>query len=139
MSPTLSPQDALVAVMITTSAADERMSTLELLSINRIIEGLPVFDGYDPERIRQVSGIVFDILDAEDGLDVIIGLAKETLPEGFNETAYALACDVVAADRQVRFPELRWLEILRRDLSVGRLAAAAIERAARARHLTLPA
>ena len=91
MSPTLSPQDALVAVMITTSAADERMSTLELLSINRIIEGLPVFDGYDPERIRQVSGIVFDILDAEDGLDVIIGLAKETLPEGFNETAYALA------------------------------------------------
>ena len=46
---------------------------------------------------------------------------------------------MVAADRQVRFPELRWLEILRRDLSVGRLAAAAIERAARARHLTLPA
>ena len=39
MPPTLSAQDALVAIMITTSAADERMSTLELLSINRIIEG----------------------------------------------------------------------------------------------------
>jgi hypothetical protein len=138
MPPTLSAQDALVAIMITTSAADERMSTLELLSINRIIEGLPAFDGYEPERLRTVSGVVFEILDAEDGLDAIIGLAKEALPEGFNETAYALACDVVAADRQVRFPELRWLEILRRDLGVGRLAAAAIERAARARHLSLP-
>lgn len=38
MSTVLSPQDALVAVMIATSAADEEQSAQELLSIDRIID-----------------------------------------------------------------------------------------------------
>tara|TARA_B100000676_G_C17995145_1_gene797316 strand:- start:874 stop:1299 length:426 start_codon:yes stop_codon:yes gene_type:complete len=138
MPSTLSPQDALVALMITTSAADERLSALEMLSILRIVDSLPAFDGYDESRVRATSEMVFEILDEEDGLDAIVGLAKEALPEGLNETAYALACDVAAADQDVHIHELRWLEMLRAELGVGRLAAAAIERAARARHLQLP-
>jgi hypothetical protein len=50
------------------------------------------------------------------------------------ETAYALACDVVAADGRATQEELRLLELLRHRLEVGRLPAAAIERGARARH-----
>lgn len=125
--------------MVTTSAADERMSTLELLSISRIIDSLPAFEGYDDQRMRRTLEAVADMLDAEEGLDAIIGLAKEALPEGFYETAYALACDVVAADGHVHISEMRWLDLLRETLGVGRLTAAAIERAARARHLRLPA
>ncbi|MEL6792249.1 MAG: 2-dehydro-3-deoxyphosphooctonate aldolase, partial [Pseudomonadota bacterium] len=62
------------------------------------------------------------------------GLVAEALPERFGETAYALACDVAAADGSVKMSELSFLEMLRHDLKVGRLAAAAIERAARAKH-----
>ena len=138
MSSTIGPQDALVALMITTSAADERMSTLELMSILRIVDGLPAFDGYDENRLRATSEMVLEILDEDDGLDTIVGLAKEALPKDFNETAYALACDVAAADRHVHIHELRWLQMLRTELEVGRLAAAAIERGARARHQALP-
>jgi tellurite resistance protein len=45
-------QDSLVAVMITTSAADGSMSASELLSIERIVGAMPAFANYDPDRIR---------------------------------------------------------------------------------------
>lgn len=134
MSAVLSPQDALVAVMIATSAADEVQSTMELFSIDHIIDTLPAFDGYDKDRVAIVNNIVRDLFAEEDGIDALIGLVAEALPDRFNETAYALACDVAAADGSVKMTELRMLEILRHELGVGRLAAAAIERGARARH-----
>ncbi|MEM7404487.1 MAG: tellurite resistance TerB family protein [Pseudomonadota bacterium] len=134
----MTPQDALVALMVTTSAADERMGAPELLSISRMIDGLPVFEDYDEERVRHISEMVFDMLEADDGLDAIVGLAHDALPEQLRETAYALACDVVAADGQANIHELRWLEMLRHRIGVGRLPAAAIERGARARYQRIP-
>jgi len=132
------PQDALVATMVTTSAADARMSSNELLSIDTMVRALPAFLGYDADRLAWVTRTVLDMLSEEDGLDAIIGMVREALPREFNETAYALACDVAASDGSVRLTELRWLEMLRHELGVGRLAAAAIERGARARHVRIP-
>lgn len=134
MSDALSPQDALVAVMIATSAADEVQSTEELLVIDRILDTLPAFEGYDKDRLGAVNGLVRDLFSEEDGLDALLGLVAEALPDRFNETAYAIACDIAAADGTVKMTEIRFLEMLRHDLNVGRLAAAAIERAARAKH-----
>lgn len=130
----LSAQDALVAVMLATSAADETMTDRELASITSIVDLLPVFRGYDTDRVQQVSGMVTDLFTEEDGLDALLGLVEAALPDHLRETAYALACDVAAADGRVAMSELRMLEELRHELNVGRLAAAAIERGARARH-----
>jgi tellurite resistance protein len=130
-------QDALVAVMITTSAADGEMSAGELLSIERIVGAMPAFGDYDADRIRSVSHTIMDLLSEEDGLDAILGLVKDALPAHLNETAYAMACDVAASDGAVKLTELQFLEMVRHDLGVGRLASAAIERGARARHQTI--
>jgi tellurite resistance protein len=135
----LSSQDALVAVMIAVSAVDQNMTDSELASITGIIDILPVFDGYDRDRTATVSNMVADLFEEEDGLDALIGLIEQALPDHLRETAYALACDVAAADKRVNMSELRFLEMLRHDLRVGRLAAAAIERGARARHQPLMA
>jgi len=59
------------------------------------------------------------------------------LPEKLHETAYAVACDVAAADGSVKPEEARLLEILRGRLRIDNLAGAAIERGARARHAVL--
>ncbi len=85
--------------------------------------------------MKQVSQVVFDLFAEEDGLDALLGLVRENLPERLHETAYVLACDVAAADGMLGDAELRLLEEIRYELSVDRLAAAAIERAARARHM----
>ena len=134
----LAPEDALIAVMVAVSAADESINTPELLSISRIVDYLPVFANYDRDRISTVSQIVYDLLEEEDGLDALFGLVRDALPGDINETAYALACDVAASDGKLRQSELRILEEIRYELEIDRLHAAAIERGARARHISLP-
>jgi len=133
--PPLSPQDCLVAVMIAVSAADAQIRTAELVTIQQIVNHLPVFGGYDADRTRTIAQTVFDLLEEEDGLDALFGLIRESLPERLVETAYALACDVAAADGRLGLAELRLLEEIRDELSVDRLHAAAIEWGARARHM----
>ncbi len=131
----LSPQDALVAVMIAVSAADEQMRTAELVAIQRMVNHMPVFAGYDPDRLRVVSQTVLELFEEEEGLSALFGLVRDGLPERLYETAYALACDVVTADGTAREVELRMLEEIREELEIDRLHAAAIEWGARVRHL----
>ncbi|MBV7409288.1 tellurite resistance TerB family protein [Maritimibacter sp. DP1N21-5] len=132
-----SPQDSLIAVMVAVSVSDGNVRTSELLRIEEIVNHLPIFGDYDADRISSVSNAVYDLMSEEDGLDALFGIVRENLPERLNETAYAMACDVAAADGALRETELRLLEEIRYELSIDRLAAAAIERGARARHMTL--
>ncbi|MCF8511035.1 MAG: tellurite resistance TerB family protein [Rhodobacteraceae bacterium] len=132
----MSAQDALVAVMVAASASDQHMRTAELMAIQSMVNHMPVFANYDVDRIRRVSQIVFDLFEEEDGLDALFGLIREALPERLNETAYALACDVVTADGNHSQLELQMLEEVREELQIDRLHAAAIEWGARVRHLT---
>lgn len=136
-SNSMTPQDALVAVMVAVSASDEAMRTSELVTIERIVNHLPVFRDYDQDRITQVSRTVLDLFSEEDGLDALFGLIRQALPDRLHETAYALACDVAAADGTLYEAELRLLEEIRYELALDRLHAAAIEWAARARHLVV--
>ena len=132
----LSAQDCLVALMIAISASDEDIRTVELVKIQSSVNMLPVFAEYDIDRMNLMSQLVFDLFDQEDGLDALFGLIRDNLPERLFETAYALACDVAAADGTLAESELRLLEEIRYELNVDRLHAAAIERGARARHVT---
>jgi tellurite resistance protein len=136
--PSFSAQDALVAVMVGASASDENMTTNELLSIARMVDTLPVFHGYDRDRLRTISETVFDLLTEEDGLEALFGLVRDALPPALRETAYALACDVAAADGHAFQAELQFLLELRHEMNVDRLHAAAIERGSSARHRRLP-
>ena len=130
----MSPQDALVAVMVACSASDQNMRTAELVAIQRMVNHMPVFATYDADRIRRVSQTVFDLFEEEDGLDALFGLIRGALPERLYETAYALACDVVTADGRHSQLELRMLEEVSHELGIDRLHAAAIEWSARVRH-----
>ncbi len=133
----LSPQDSLVALMIAISAADLELHTAELVAIQAVVNHLPIFGDYDADRIKSVAQTVFDLFEEDDGLDALFGLIRDSLPERLYETAYALACEVAAADGKLAQTELRLLEEIRHELQIDRLHAAAIERGARARHMQL--
>jgi len=124
-------------MMVAVSASDENLKTSELVTIERIINHLPVFADYDTDRITRVSKTIFDLYAEEEGLDALFDLIRSNLPPALYETAYVMACDVAAADGTLREAEIRLLEEMRYELSIDRLAAAAIERAARARHRTV--
>ena len=135
--PSFSAHDALVAIMVTVSVSDETIRTAELVAIERQVNHLPIFANYDMDAVKEVAETVYRLMEEDDGLDTLFAMAREALPERLWETAYALACDVAAADGTLGQSELRLLEEIRHELTIDRLAAAAIERGARARHLVL--
>lgn len=127
-------QEALIYTMVTMSAVDRIVSDGELAKIGNIVSQLPAFAKFDPEKLVKIAEDCGEILSREDGLEAILTTIAATLPKKMHETAYALAVDVAAADRDVRQEELRFLEMLRDSLHLDTLIIAAIERGARARH-----
>ncbi|WEX09083.1 tellurite resistance TerB family protein [Chelativorans sp. AA-79] len=137
MSDTPSPQEALIYLMVVTSAADRDMTDAELGSIGRLVRTLPVFDGFDEEHIIQTAKKCQRLLQTENGPERVLDLVRDAIPSDLYDTAYAVAVDVVAADLYVEPEEMRMLQIVRRRLKLEPIVAAAIERAARARHRSL--
>jgi tellurite resistance protein len=135
----LSPQDALVAIMLAEGASDQGVTDIEFEAIVKIVKHLPIFKDYSVNRIKLIAETVYDLFEEEDGLDALFGLIKEALPEYLNETAYALACDVAATDGRLKEIELQLLAEIRYELNIDRLHGAAIERGARARYIKVVA
>ncbi|OYQ36462.1 hypothetical protein CHU95_04355 [Niveispirillum lacus] len=125
---------ALIYAMVLTSASDGNMTDAELHAMGENIRFLPVFADFDTQKLAQVAQECTELLGDPDGLDAAIEMIKRSLPKSLRETAYILACEVVAADRTATQEELRLLEMLRHGLEVDRLTAAALERGARARY-----
>lgn len=134
---TISPPTALVYLMVLVSASDSDMTDRELQRIGQIVKSLPAFASYDAERLVPDAENCAEILGADDGLEAVLGLVREAIPDGRGDTAYAVACDVAVADGSLTQEELRVLELIRHRLDVDRLTAAAIERGAAARSRTL--
>jgi len=133
-APVLDHHAALIHVMVLTAAADGELTDDELRAIGEIVRLLPVFRNYDMDRLSGDASACADLLGEDDGLEAALTLVADVLPAELQETAYALACDIAAADEAVSQEESRMLEMIRHKLSVGRLPAAAIERGAKARH-----
>lgn len=131
----ISVQDTLVYVMVAVSAVDRQMEEAEMLRIGNVVKTLPVFAGYGSERLVNAAKTCRDIVQEDEGLETILGLAAR-LPRNLQETAYALGAEIAAADREVTAEEVRLLQLLRNRLSMDKLTCAALERAAQARHQT---
>ena len=128
---------ALIYTMVLVSAADNNMPDVELHSIGDMVMHLPVFRDFDRKNLTKVTRECADLLRDQDGLDKAFKDIRAALPAKLRETAYALACEIAAADGKVTQEESRMLEMVRHRLEIGRLPAAAIERGARARHATI--
>ena len=119
MTEPLSHHAALIYTMVIMSAADRDMSDAELGAMSDMVSHLPVFRDYDKSMISKTSASCIETLKGEDGLQKLLKLIRASLPEKLRETAYALACDVVAADSTVTQEEARLLDMLRYELQIG--------------------
>jgi hypothetical protein len=105
--------------------------------MTQIVRHMPVFMGYDADRLAKAAEACGELLSDDEGLEKLLELVAAALPRRLYETAYALAVEVAAADLKVPDEEIRLLEMLRDAFDLDKLVTAAIERAARARHQTL--
>lgn len=129
--------EALIHLMVITSASDREMTDIELARIGQVVETWPVFEDFDPDRLVPVAQDCQKLLHRKEGLEGVLELARKAIPERLHDTAYAAAFEVAAVDLEMRFEEVRVLQQLRRYLSVDTLTVGAIERACKARHRML--
>ena len=131
----LDAQEALVCTMVLVAAADGAITDREIGVMSGVVQTLPAFQDFSSERLEVATGAAVDLLEEDDGLTHAGKMIREALEPRLRETAYALACEVVAADRGGSSqPVLRMLELVMAELRLDPLVAAAIERATRARH-----
>ncbi len=134
MPKTFSAHEALLHLMITVSMADRTVTEKEIGEIGLLVDTLPVFEGFDRERVPALADETAKMLDTNGGIDRILRKAKDALPEKLYETAYALAIEISAVDLAAGQEELRFLEMLRDSFDLDPLVSAAIERSARVRY-----
>ena len=130
----LTPHQALIYVMITMSGVDREISDTELKRIGTLVKNLPVFQEFDVNDLTKTASNCGTALGEEEGLTTVLNAIANALPEKLKETAYALAVEVAIIDRVIEKEEIRFLQMLRDKLELDKLATAAIEHGARARH-----
>jgi tellurite resistance protein len=130
----LDAQEALVCTMVLVAAADGGITDREIGVMAGLVQTLPAFQDFSSERLEIASDAAVSLLGEDEGLAHAGEMMRDALEPRLRETAYALACEVVAADRSATQPVLRMLELVMAELRLEPLVAAAIERAARARH-----
>lgn len=130
----LDAQEALVCVMVLVAAADGSMTDREIGVMSAQVQTLPVFRDFSSERLEAATDAAVNLLNEEEGLNHAARLIREALEPRLRETAYALACEVTAADHVAGQQSLEMLEWVGNELHLDPLVAAAIERGARARY-----
>lgn len=120
--------------MVMMSAVDRAMAEDELEEIGQMIRSLPIFAGFDPDRLTLVAEDCAVLLAGAEGLDIALELLREALPQRLRETAYALAVEIAVTDGRIRGEEVRLLKLISDRLDLDRLICAAIERGALARY-----
>nr|WP_295466190.1 tellurite resistance TerB family protein [Mesorhizobium sp.] len=129
--------EALIYLMVVTSASDREMNDVELAHIGDSVRSWPIFMDYDPDKLIGAARECQKLLQEEGGLDKVFGLVLESVPLRLHDTAYAVAVEVAVVDGEMRMEERRVLERLRSWLAIDADAARAIEISAKARYRTL--
>ena len=135
----LDAQGALVCTMVLIAVADGGITDREIGVMSGLVQTLEAFQDFSTEKLEVATEATIGLLGEDDGLNHAGEMIRKALPTRLRETAYALACDVAAADGSANQPVLRMLEFVRGELEMDPLVAAAIERGARARHRRIEA
>jgi tellurite resistance protein len=130
----LEPQEALVCTMVLVAATDGGITDREIGVMAGLVQTLPAFHNFSAEQLDAATEAAVGLLREDEGLTHAGSLIREALEPRLRETAYALACEVVAADGFAGQPTLRMLEFVLTELNLDPLVAAAIERGTRARY-----
>jgi len=137
MPNTVSLHQALIYAMVTITVVDAKVGDTELNRIGRLVQTLPVFTGFDPQRLTHITQECGEMLQVDGGLDAVLALIGEAVPAHLKETAYALAVEIAVADLNIAREEVRFLARLRDSLGLDKLVTAAIERSATARYQSI--
>jgi tellurite resistance protein len=130
----LNAPEALVLTMVLVSAADGGITDREIGTMSGLVQTLPAFQDFTSDQLADVTDWTVRLLRDDDGLEHAGKIMRAALKPNLRETAYALACEVVAGDRGTKQQSFDMLDFVREELELDPLISAAIARGVRARH-----
>ena len=99
-----------------------------------IVKELPAFEGFNEDDLIAEAQACGRVVSGADGLNTVLDLIADALPDHMRETAYVLAAEIAASDVKSSPEERRVLQLLASRLKLDQLTMAALARAAIARH-----
>ncbi|HEY9617086.1 MAG TPA: tellurite resistance TerB family protein [Microcoleaceae cyanobacterium] len=113
----MSPAEAYAAITLAAIAADGYLSDEEVDGFLTTLNRMQLFKSYPADVMRRMIDQLFGIL-KRDGVSVLFNRAKASLPYELQESAFAVATDLVLADGVVTEQERDFLNQLYSALNI---------------------
>jgi len=93
----LTDQEAFASIMLVAVAADGQITPEERDGYVNALINLSMFEGWDADMFNATTASLADMIQ-QHGMQKLVRIAAEALPEEMRLTAFARACDLVCAD-----------------------------------------
>ena len=108
---TFSPAEAYAASTLAAIASDGYLADEEVEGFITNLNRMQLFKSYSGDVMRRMIDKLFGIM-KRDGVEVLFGLAKASLPHEMAPSAFAVAADLILADGVVTAEEENFLNQL---------------------------
>jgi len=97
---TLTPEEAVTAIIMVTAYANGQPSQEENESAINIINTLDIFENYDVDEFQSMMNKIIGILD-EEGIGVLFKTAVESITDDLGETAFQAAAEILLGNGEI--------------------------------------
>lgn len=97
---TLGPAEAFVAITLIAVASDGYIADTEAQALSTTLSRMKLFNSYPGDVVRKMIDRLLGIMERQ-GINALLNTAVAALPHDLQETAFAVATDIVLADGEV--------------------------------------
>ena len=113
----LSKEEAFSAVSLVSVAADGVITEEEARGLFVQLYRMKMFSGYNDNQMSSMFNKLINIIKKK-GMDALVVMAKESLPEDMKATAFAVATDLALADGEIAEEEKKLLTKIQQSLEI---------------------
>ncbi len=113
----LSKEEAFSAVSLVSVAADGVITEEEARGLFVQLYRMKMFSGYNDNQMSSMFNKLINIIKKK-GMDSLVVMAKESLPEDMKATAFAVATDLALADGEIAEEEKMLLTKIQQSLGI---------------------
>jgi uncharacterized tellurite resistance protein B-like protein len=114
---TLSPEEAVAAVIFVAMSADGEVIEEEIEVLKDMLSTMELFEDYSPTELQGMLDAITDIYDQE-GIDTLFNIAVESISEDLTETAFEAAVKVVLIEGEIPEAEEDFIDDLQQALGI---------------------
>ncbi len=97
---TLGPAEAFAAIALIAVASDGYLADTEAQAVSVALSRMNIFNSYPGDVMKKMIDRLWGIMERQ-GIDALFNAAVVALPHDLQETAFAIATDIILADGEV--------------------------------------